>query len=134
LERGGHAVGTVTEIKIATHCRIVGLFPRTVSSVADFFKMVNENGGVGGRRINFTRRTASHSFFGQLGTSTNAAIVYYPNKRRIPHLFLASPGANWSDYQEISLNRSLLRGLRRRCRQGTSSTNGLGLGRVAVSE
>jgi branched-chain amino acid transport system substrate-binding protein len=27
------------------------------------------------------------------------AIVDYVNRRRIPHLFLASPGANWSDYQ-----------------------------------
>jgi branched-chain amino acid transport system substrate-binding protein len=38
-------------------------------------------------------------FFGSLGTSTNAAIVDYVNKRKIPHLFLASPGANWSDYK-----------------------------------
>ena len=83
-----------------------------------FFKMVNENGGVGGRKINFisyddglsppktveaVRRLVEDDgvafFFGSLGTSTNAAIVDYVNKRKIPHLFLASPGANWSDYR-----------------------------------
>jgi branched-chain amino acid transport system substrate-binding protein len=85
---------------------------------AAFFKMVNENGGVGGRKINFisyddglsppktveaARRLVEDDgiafFFGSLGTSTNAAIVDYVTKRKIPHLFLSSPGANWSDYK-----------------------------------
>jgi branched-chain amino acid transport system substrate-binding protein len=80
--------------------------------------MVNDNGGVAGRKINFISYDDSASppktveavrrlveedgvafLFSQLGTAQNAAIVDYVNRKTIPHLFLASPGANWSDYK-----------------------------------
>jgi branched-chain amino acid transport system substrate-binding protein len=112
---------TATEIKIGNTVSYSGAgssYGVIGRLEAAFFKMVNENGGVGGRKINFIsyddglsppktveavrRLVEDHGvafLFGSLGTSTNSAIVDYVNRRRIPHLFLASPGANWSDYQ-----------------------------------
>ena len=112
---------TVTEIKIGNTMPYSG--PASSYGIvgrleAAFFKMVNENGGVGGRKINFisyddglsppktveaVRRLVEEDgvafLFSQLGTAPNAAIVDYVNRRRIPHLFLSSPGANWSDHK-----------------------------------
>src|SRR6476661_6121702 len=112
---------TDTEIKFGNIMPYSG--PASALSVtgkvfAAYFDMINEKGGVNGRKLNMislddglsppktveaTRRLVEDDgvafFFGSLGTSTNAAIVDYLNKRKIPHLFLSSPGANWSDYK-----------------------------------
>ncbi len=84
-----------------------------------FFKMVNERGGIAGRKINFiayddgysppktveqTRRLVEQDrvafTFNQLGTPTNSAIVRYLNQRRVPHLFLSSGADKWGNYQD----------------------------------
>lgn len=83
-----------------------------------FFKMVNEAGGVDGRNINFityddglsppktvedVRRLVEEDgvafLFGSLGTSTNSAVVDSLNRRKIPHLFIATGGSKFSDYK-----------------------------------
>ncbi len=81
-----------------------------------FFKMLNEQGGVNGRKINFitvddayappkavemTRRLVEQDevlfLFNQLGTPTNTAIHKYVNAKKIPHLFLATGATKWND-------------------------------------
>ena len=84
-----------------------------------YFKMVNDQGGIAGRKINFiayddgysppktveqTRRLVEQDrvafTFNQLGTPTNSAIVRYMNQRRVPHLFLSTGADKWGNYQE----------------------------------
>lgn len=78
-------------------------------SEAAYFQMVNENGGVNGRKINFislddgysapktveqTRRLVEQDgvafIFGSFGGFTNLAIRQYLNDNKVPHLFLAT--------------------------------------------
>jgi branched-chain amino acid transport system substrate-binding protein len=84
-----------------------------------FFRMVNERGGIAGRRINFivyddgysppktveqTRRLVEQDrvafTFNQLGTPTNSAIVRYMNQRRVPHIFLSTGADKWGNHQD----------------------------------
>lgn len=123
--RLGHAVTvgvTATEIKIGNFMPYSG--PASAYGVigrgdAAFFKMVNDQGGVGGRQINFisyddgysppraveqTRRLVEQDhvalLFHTLGTPSNSAIVRYTNQRRVPHLFLATGADKWGNYQD----------------------------------
>lgn len=123
--RLGHAVTvgvTATELKIGNFMPYSG--PASAYGVigrgdAAFFKMVNDQGGVGGRQINFisyddgysppraveqTRRLVEQDhvalLFHTLGTPSNSAIVRYTNQRRVPHLFLATGADKWGNYQD----------------------------------
>jgi len=83
---------------------------------AAYFAMVNEQGGVNGRKINFlslddgysppktveqTRKLVEQEevllIFQSLGTPTNTAIQKYLNAKKVPHLFLATGANKWSD-------------------------------------
>jgi branched-chain amino acid transport system substrate-binding protein len=85
-------------------------------TIMAFFKMLNDQGGVNGRRINFislddgysppktveaTRRLVEQDrvllLFYQLGTPTNSAIHKYVNSRGVPHLFLSAGATKWAD-------------------------------------
>ena len=85
---------------------------------AAYFKMINDRGGIAGRKINFiyyddafnpaktveqTRRLVENDevaiLFSSLGTATNSAIVKYVNAKKVPHLFLSVNGDRWSDYK-----------------------------------
>jgi branched-chain amino acid transport system substrate-binding protein len=80
-----------------------------------YFDMVNERGGVGGRKIKFisvddnarsreaierTRQLVEQEqvlfMFGSFGTPDNLATRQYLNERKIPQLFIASGGEEWS--------------------------------------
>ncbi|MDI3308364.1 MAG: ABC transporter substrate-binding protein [Acetobacteraceae bacterium] len=84
-----------------------------------FFRMVNDQGGIAGRKINFVTYDDGYSppktveqarrlieqdrvafLFNTLGTPTNSAIVRYVNARKVPHLFLATGADKWGDYKE----------------------------------
>jgi branched-chain amino acid transport system substrate-binding protein len=84
-----------------------------------FFDMVNAQGGVAGRKINFISLDDGYSppktvedvrrlveedqvafLFNTLGTPTNTAIVRYLNQKKVPHLFVATGAAKWGDYKE----------------------------------
>ncbi len=84
-----------------------------------FWKMVNAEGGVGGRKINFISLDDGYSppktveqvrrlveqdkvafLFNNLGTPTNSAIVRYVNHKKVPHLFLATGASKWADYHK----------------------------------
>lgn len=81
-----------------------------------YFAMVNDRGGLGGRRIRYisvddgyspprtveqARRLVEHErvlFIAQvLGTAPNAAIQRYLNQRRVPQLFVATGATRWGD-------------------------------------
>ncbi|HEY1931759.1 MAG TPA: ABC transporter substrate-binding protein [Acetobacteraceae bacterium] len=110
---------TKTEIKIGNTMPYSG----NVSSYspigkldAAFFKMVNEQGGVAGHKIDFISYDDGYSppktvedirrlveedhvafVFNTLGTPTNSAIVRYLNQKKVPHLFVATGAAKWGD-------------------------------------
>ena len=82
---------------------------------AAFFEMINERGGVNGRKIKFisvddsanpkeaaerTRELVEQEkvllMFGSFGTSDNLATRQYLNERKIPQLFIASGGEEWA--------------------------------------
>jgi branched-chain amino acid transport system substrate-binding protein len=112
---------TATEIKIGNTSPYSG--PAATYGVlgkleSAFFGMVNEQGGVGGRKINFISLDDTYSppktveqirrlveedqvafTFATLGTPTNSAIVRYMNQKKVPHLFLATGADKWGDYK-----------------------------------
>jgi len=114
---------TATEIKIGNTMPYSG--PASAYSVigraeAAFFKMVNDQGGVAGRKINFISLDDGYSppktveqvrrlveedqvalLFNTLGTPTNSAIYRYVNQKKVPHLFISSGADKWGDYQHF---------------------------------
>jgi branched-chain amino acid transport system substrate-binding protein len=114
---------TATEIKIGNTdaysgpASAYGVIAKTESA---FFKMVNDQGGVGGRKINFisyddgynppktveqVRRLIEEDqvafLFQTLGTPTNTAIQRYVNQKKVPHLFISTGADKWGDYQHF---------------------------------
>ena len=80
------------------------------------FEMINEEGGINGRQIEFislddaysppkaveqTRRLVESDdvllTFQSLGTPTNSAIHKYMNQKGVPHLFVATGATKWGD-------------------------------------
>jgi branched-chain amino acid transport system substrate-binding protein len=114
--RAANAPGvTDTEIKIGQTmpysgpASAYGVFGRTYAA---FFKMINDMGGINGRKLNLislddaysppktleqTRRLVEQEqvafIFGTVGTPTNAAIRSYLNENKVPQLFVIT-GAN----------------------------------------
>ena len=83
---------------------------------AAFFKMINEQGGINGRKINFISYDDGYSppktveqarklvekddvllIFQSLGTPTNTAIHKYMNDKKVPQLFVATGATKWND-------------------------------------
>jgi branched-chain amino acid transport system substrate-binding protein len=81
-----------------------------------YFKMVNDQGGVNGRKINFISYDDGYSppktveqvrrlieedqvacLFNTLGTPTNSAIQRYVNQKKVPHLFVSTGAEKWAD-------------------------------------
>ena len=112
---------SATEIKIGSTTALSGpvsALGTMARCQAAYFAMVNDQGGIAGRKINFiyyddafnpsktveqTRRLVESDevalLFFQLGTAPNAAIVKYVNARGVPHLFLGVNGDRWGDYK-----------------------------------
>jgi branched-chain amino acid transport system substrate-binding protein len=110
---------TDTEIKIGQTMPYSG--PASAYSTvgiaqAAYFKMVNENGGINGRKINLISLDDAYSppktveqirrlvesdvvlmIFQSLGTAPNAAIQKYLNQKKIPHLFVSSGASRFND-------------------------------------
>jgi branched-chain amino acid transport system substrate-binding protein len=81
-----------------------------------YYKMVNDQGGVNGRKIKLISLDDAYSppktveqhrrlvesdevlgIVGTMGTPTNSAIVKYVNGKAVPHIFLASGASKWGD-------------------------------------
>ena len=114
---------TATEIKIGNTFAYSG--PLSGYSVTPkletaFFKMVNDQGGVAGRKINFISLDDGYSspktveqvrrlieedqvalLFNTQGTACNSAIQKYVNQKQVPHLFLSTGADKWGDYQHF---------------------------------
>lgn len=120
MAQSGKEIGvTATEIKIGNIAPYSGPasgFATIAKTEAAYFKMVNEQGGIAGRKINFisyddgysppktveqTRKLVENDevflLFNVIGTPGNAAIQRYVNSRKIPHLFISSGGNRWND-------------------------------------
>ena len=85
-------------------------------AIGAYFKMVNEQGGINGRKINYItyddaytppktvemiRRLVEQDqvafVFQTLGTPPNSAIHKYMNEKKTPHLFVATGATKWND-------------------------------------
>jgi branched-chain amino acid transport system substrate-binding protein len=110
---------TDTEIKIGNTCFYSGpasSYATVGKCEAAYFKMVNDQGGVNGRKIVFlsyddaysppktveqTRRLVERDgvllMLNPLGTPTNTAIQHYLNQKKVPQLFVATGASKWDD-------------------------------------
>jgi branched-chain amino acid transport system substrate-binding protein len=85
-----------------------------------YFKMINEAGGVNGRKINFISYDDGYSppktveqvrkliesdevllIFNALGTPTQTAVQKYHNAKKVPQLFVATGASKWNDAKEF---------------------------------
>ena len=90
-----------------------GIIGKTMSA---YFRMINDNGGINGRKINFISYDDAYSppktveqarklvesdevflIFASLGTAPNAAIQKYMNNMKVPQLFVATGASRWGD-------------------------------------
>jgi branched-chain amino acid transport system substrate-binding protein len=110
---------TDTEIKIGNTCFYSGpasSYGTIGRAMAAYYKMVNEEGGVNGRKIDFisyddaysppktvemTRKLVEEDQVfldaGPLGTPTNSAIWHYMNQHKVPQLFVSTGATKWDD-------------------------------------
>jgi branched-chain amino acid transport system substrate-binding protein len=110
---------TDTEIKIGNimpysgPASAYGVIGRTEAA---YFKMINDAGGINGRKINFISYDDAYSppktveqarklvesdevllIFNSLGTPPNSAIRPYMNSKKVPQLFVATGATKWND-------------------------------------
>ena len=93
---------------------------------AAFFKMINDQGGINGRKINFISYDDAYSppkaieqarklvesdevllIFQPLGTPSNSAIMKYMNAKKVPQLFVASGGTKFGDPKNFPVDHGL---------------------------
>jgi branched-chain amino acid transport system substrate-binding protein len=114
---------TDTEIKIGNimpysgPASSYGLIGKTEEA---YFKMINDQGGINGRKINFITYDDGYSppkaveqarklvesdevlvVFNPLGTPSNSAIQKYLNSKKIPQLFVATGATKWNSPKEF---------------------------------
>jgi ABC-type branched-subunit amino acid transport system substrate-binding protein len=110
---------TSTEIKIGNTNPYSGpasAYGTIGKAIGAYFKKVNDEGGVNGRKINYITLDDGYSppkavemvrrlveqdqvalLFQTLGTPTNSAIHKYMNEKKVPHLFVATGATKWND-------------------------------------
>ena len=108
-----------TEIKIGNTMPYSGpasAYGTIGKAEAAYFSMVNEQGGINGRKINFISRDDGYTppktvevvrklveedqvllIFNPLGTPPNTAIRGYLNDNKVPQLFVATGADKWND-------------------------------------
>ena len=114
---------TDTEIKIGNtnpysgNASAYGVIGKTLAA---YFKMVNDHGGINGRKINFISYDDGYSppktvemarklveqdkvlfLFQTLGTPPNSAIHKYMNAKKVPQLFVATGASKWGHPKEF---------------------------------
>jgi branched-chain amino acid transport system substrate-binding protein len=110
---------TDQEIKIGTTTPYSGpasAYSAGAVSIAAFFAMVNEQGGVNGRKLNFISLDDAYSppktveqirrlieseevlfLVNPVGTAPNMAVLKYINQKKVPHLFVGSGATIFND-------------------------------------
>jgi len=85
-------------------------------SIEAYWKMVNDQGGINGRKVTFityddgysppktvemTRKLVEQDkvlcIFNPLGTPTSTAVHKYMNQKKVPHLFIGAGATKWGD-------------------------------------
>ncbi|MBR0970128.1 MULTISPECIES: ABC transporter substrate-binding protein [Bradyrhizobium] len=114
---------TDTEIKIGNimpysgPASAYGIIGRTEAA---YFKKINDEGGINGRKINFISYDDAYSppktveqarklvesdevllIFNSLGTPPNSAIHKYMNSKKVPQLFVATGATKWNDPKDF---------------------------------
>src|SRR2546425_7270956 len=114
---------TDTEIKIGNimpysgPASAYGVIGRTEAA---YFKKINAEGGINGRKINFVSYDDAYSppkaveqarklvesdevlfIFNSLGTPSNSAIHKYMNSKKVPQLFVATGATKWNDPKDF---------------------------------
>jgi branched-chain amino acid transport system substrate-binding protein len=114
---------TATEIKIGNTDAYSGpasAYGVIAKTEAAFFKMINDQGGVAGHKIDFISYDDGYSppktvemvrklieedqvalLFNTLGTPTNTAIEKYVNMKKVPNLFISTGADKWGDYKHF---------------------------------
>ena len=114
---------TDTEIKVGNIMPYSGpasAYATIGKTEAAYFKMINEQGGINGRKINFISYDDGYSppktveqarklvesdevllIFNSLGTPTNTAIQKYMNNKKVPQLFVSTGAAKWNDPKDF---------------------------------
>jgi ABC-type branched-subunit amino acid transport system substrate-binding protein len=110
---------TATEIKIGhtnPYSGPASAYGTIGKALAAYFKKVNDEGGINGRKIDFVTYDDGYSppktvemvrklveqdqvalLFQTLGTPTNSAIHKYMNQMKVPQLFVATGATKWND-------------------------------------
>ena len=110
---------TDTEIKIgniAPYSGPASSYATIAKTQAAYFKMINEAGGINGRKINFISYDDGYSppktveqvrklvesdevfaIFQVIGTPGNTAIQKYLNQKKVPQTFIGSGATKWAD-------------------------------------
>jgi branched-chain amino acid transport system substrate-binding protein len=110
---------TATEIKVGNTNPYSGpasAYGTIGKALGAYFKKVNDEGGVNGRKIAYITYDDAYSppktvemvrklveqdqvalLFQTLGTPTNTAIHKYMNQQKVPHLFVATGATKWND-------------------------------------
>jgi branched-chain amino acid transport system substrate-binding protein len=89
-------------------------------AIGNYIKMINDNGGVNGRKIEFVTYDDGYSppkameqarrlveqdqvlfLFNTLGTPSNSAIQKYMNQKQVPQMFVATGATKWGDYKDF---------------------------------
>jgi ABC-type branched-subunit amino acid transport system substrate-binding protein len=114
---------SATEIKIGQTMAYSGAasaYSVIARAEAAYFKMVNDKGGVNGRKINFvsvddgysppktfeqTRKLVEQDqvalILNPLGTPTGLVVRKYLNEKKIPQLFVGAGASMWGDYKNF---------------------------------
>jgi branched-chain amino acid transport system substrate-binding protein len=114
---------TKTEIKIGQTTSYSGpaaIYGKIAEVEIAYFKMLNDQGGINGRKINLQSLDDAYSppksmeqarklveqdevafMFNSFGAPTNAAQAKYLNAKKVPQLFVATGGDSWGDYQTL---------------------------------
>ena len=120
---------TDTEIKIGNimpysgPASAYGVIGRTEAA---YFKKINAEGGINGRKIKFISYDDAYSppktveqarrlvesdevllIFGPLGTAPNSAIQKYMNEKKVPQLFVQTGATKWNDPLDDGLGTQL---------------------------
>src|SRR3977135_26117 len=112
-----------TEIKIGNVMPYSGpasAYAAIGKTEAAYFKMINDQGGINGRKINFISYDDSFNppktveqvrklvesdevyvLFNVVGTAGNSAIQKYVNLKKIPHIFISSGAARFDDPEQF---------------------------------
>ncbi len=110
---------TDTEIKIGTTTPYSGpasAYAAGAISTTAYFAMINDQGGVNGRKINYISLDDAYSppktveqirrliesdevlfLVNPVGTATNMAVVKYINQKQVPHLFIGTGATVFND-------------------------------------